>query len=33
MTDEYKNKKQEEGKTDSKSMGSLKWTTAQLRKV
>lgn len=31
-TDEYK-KKQGESKTDSKSMGSLKWSTAQLRKI
>ncbi|XP_053404110.1 inositol 1,4,5-trisphosphate receptor type 2-like isoform X2 [Mercenaria mercenaria] len=30
--DEYK-KKQEERKSDSKSMGSLKWTTAQLKKI
>ena len=33
ITEEYKKKQEESRATDSKSMSSLKWSTAQLKKV
>ena len=33
ISEEYKKKQEESKSTDSKSMSSLKWSTAQLKKV